>query len=155
MYNNKLLFFVIGLICLVSCTNLQVYEQTETIKSAIWPAEKAYRFEYNSTDTVTIKDMYINFRHTGLYNYNNIYFFVTTIAPSGNSIKDTVEFTIADVKGKWAGSGIGDMYDLRLSFKKKIHFGQIGKYVLNIQHGMRDTKLKEVTDIGFRIQDSK
>jgi len=154
-HNNRVLFFIVGLMCFVSCGNLHVYEQTETIKNASWPSDKAFRFEYNSTDSLAVKDMFINFRHTGLYNYNNIYFFVTTIAPSGTSIKDTVEFTIADTKGKWAGSGIGDIYDLRLSFKKKVRFGQLGKYVFNIQHGMRDMKLKEVTDVGFRIQDSQ
>ena len=68
---------------------------------------------------------------------------------------DTVEFTIADNKGKWIGSGIGDIHDVRLVYRRNVRFGQTGNYVFYIQHGMRETEIKEITDVGIRIEDSK
>jgi gliding motility-associated lipoprotein GldH len=138
-----------------SCINLNVYEKNEAIKGISWPSDKIFRFEYLSQDTLTSKNVDINLRHNELYKYNNIYLFITTIAPDGKNVRDTVEFTLADVNGKWAGSGIGNIFDLRLVFKQNIRFGQLGKYIFYIQHGMREKELKDLTDIGIRIEDVK
>lgn len=139
----------------VTCVNLNVFEKNQAVENASWPAKKIFRYEYSSSDTLNPKDFFINFRHTGLYKYNNIFMFVTTIAPNGQSLVDTVEFTIADNKGKWIGSGIGDIHDVRLVYRRNVRFGQTGNYVFYIQHGMRETELKEITDVGIRIEDSK
>jgi gliding motility-associated lipoprotein GldH len=139
----------------VACVNLNVFEKNEAINKALWQNDKIFRFEYLSRDTVISKNVDINLRHSDLYKYNNLYLFVTTIAPDGKTLKDTVEFTLADTKGKWVGSGIGNIYDLRLIYRHNIRFGQLGKYIFYIQHGMRETSLKDITDVGIRIEDAK
>jgi gliding motility-associated lipoprotein GldH len=138
-----------------ACVNINVFEKNQVVEGASWPSGKIFRFEYSSSDTLNPKDIFINLRHTGLYKYNNIFMFVTTIAPNSQSQKDTIEFTIADNKGKWIGSGIGDIHDVRLVYRRNIRFGQTGNYVFYIQHGMRETELKEITDVGIRIEESK
>ena len=150
--NRVLLLFPL---IFAACVNLNVFEKNQAVENASWPIHKIYRFEYSSTDTINTKDFFINLRHTGLYKYSNIFMFVTTIAPNGQNIKDTVEFTIADNKGKWIGSGIGDIHDIRLVYRRRIRFGQTGNYIFYIQHGMREEELKEITDVGIRIEDSK
>lgn len=132
-----------------------MFEKNQTVENASWPDSKILRYEYTSSDTLNPKDFFINLRHTGLYKYNNIFLFVTTIAPNGQSLKDTVEFTIADNKGKWIGSGIGDIHDIRLAYRRNVRFGQTGNYVFYIQHGMRETELKDITDVGIRIESAK
>jgi gliding motility-associated lipoprotein GldH len=148
-----------GLLCfsliIFACGDLNLFEENQTIHKSSWASNQVLRFEYNVTDTIAPKNIYINFRHTGLYKYNNVYLFVTTTAPNGKSIKDTADFTIADPKGKWMGSGIGDVFDIRLAYKHNIRFAQQGKYVFLIQHGMRDENLQEITDVGIRIENSK
>lgn len=152
---NKISKLLIFAILATECINIDSYEKIETIDNASWPSNKIYRFEYISQDSLKSKDVFISLRHTGLYKYNNIFLFITTIAPNGRSIKDTAEFTLADVHGKWAGNGIGDVYDIKLAFKRNVKFFQSGRYVFYIQHGMRDLKLHEVTDIGININSSK
>lgn len=147
---SGVMFFLV-----VACVNLNVYEKNQVINSALWPNDKIFRFEYISHDTLSSKNVDINLRHNDFYKYNNIYLFVTTIAPDGKSIKDTIEFTLADAKGKWVGSGVGNIYDLRLIYRQNISFGQIGKYIFYIQHGMREKELKDITDVGIRIEDAK
>jgi len=143
------------LITATACVNLNVYEKYEAIPGTKWPNNKIFRFEYLSTDTVSSKNVEINLRHNDFYKYNNIYLFVTTIAPDGKNLKDTVEFTLANAEGKWVGSGVGNIYDLRMFYKHNIRFGQEGKYIFYIQHGMRETILKDITDIGIRIENAK
>jgi gliding motility-associated lipoprotein GldH len=138
-----------------ACVNLNVYEKNEAIIGAKWPNNKIFRFEYISNDTLSTKNVEINLRHNDFYKYSNIYLFVTTIAPDGKSLKDTVEFTLANAEGKWAGSGIGNVYDLRMFYRHNIRFGQEGKYIFYIQHGMRETELDDITDIGIRIENAK
>jgi gliding motility-associated lipoprotein GldH len=149
---NNLLVFILLLI--VSCSNLEDFSEKTTIKGASWPIKDKCRFEYNVNDTVASKDIFINLRHTGMYKYSNIYFFVTTLAPNGKSLTDTVEFTLADKRGKWAGSGIGDLYDVELAYKRNVRFGQQGRYILYIQHGMRDQQLEDITDVGISIRNT-
>jgi len=152
--NNKWLWLVL-LFFAQACVNLNVYEKTEVVQGASWPKNKIFRFEYLSNDTITPKNVNIDLRHNDLYPYNNIYLFVTTIAPDGKRLTDTVEFTLADNKGKWTGSGIGNICDLSLIFRENVRFGQLGKYVFYIQHGMRESTLKNITDVGIRIENAK
>ncbi len=154
MVSKNLIKFASLLLLIVSCVNINVFEKNLAIDNAAWPSEKIYRFEYLSNDTVSSKNVYINMRHNSLYKYNNIFLFVTTIAPNGKNFKDTVEFTIADNKGKWLGAGLGDIHDLRLTYKQNIRFAQQGKYVFYIQQGMREKILENITDIGLRIDNA-
>lgn len=147
---NSMLIFLI-----TSCININLHEQNISIDHSAWPFDKILRYEYYSGDTLAPKEFSVNLRHTGLYKYNNIYLFITTIAPNGKSIKDTVEYTLVSDKGKWIGSGIGDIHDIRLAYKHKIRFAQQGKYIFYIQHGMRDNVLHGIIDVGIRIEDTK
>jgi gliding motility-associated lipoprotein GldH len=151
---NACLLFAISLL-VYTCVNINMYEQNIAIDHSSWPAGKILRYEYNSADTITTKALSIGLRHTGLYQYSNIYLFITTIAPNGKSIKDTVDYTLVNDQGKWIGSGIGDICDLRLAYKHKARFGQQGKYIFYIQHGMRENILNGIIDIGIRIEDAK
>lgn len=150
-WNGSIIAFI--MLFTFACGPFDEYTQNIAVNNASWPIDKSLRFEYLSQDTLAEKDFFINLRHTGLYKYNNIYFFITILAPNGENIKDTVEFTLANPEGKWAGKGIGDLYDVRLAYKHNIRFGQLGKYTFIIQHGMRDLKLEEITDVGISIKD--
>jgi gliding motility-associated lipoprotein GldH len=151
---NKTLIGISFILTLFACGNMSVYEKNEAIDNSTWSSKNIIRFEYYANDTASEKNIQINLRHTGLYKYNNIFLFITTVGPDGKSIVDTSEFTIANTSGKWLGSGIGDMYDLRLLFKQNVRFSQNGKYLILIQHGMRDINLKEIADVGISIEDS-
>jgi len=129
--------------------------ENQDIPDARWDMGKPIRFEYLCKDTLHYKDILFTIRHTGQYPYSNLFLFVTTLAPNGKTQKDTVEFMLANARGKWFGSGIGDVYSLQLIFKRNIRFGQTGRYIIYIQHGMREKQLNGITDLGILIRNSE
>jgi gliding motility-associated lipoprotein GldH len=155
-YNNRILLLwllITGIT--VSCKPSVDFAENMDIPGANWEAEKPIRFEFLSNDTVNFKDILFNLRHTGQYPYSNLFLFVTTLAPNGNTQKDTVEFLLADNRGRWFGSGIGDVHSLQLVFKRNIRFGQTGRYIFYVQHGMREKVLNGITDLGLLIKNSE
>jgi gliding motility-associated lipoprotein GldH len=91
-------------------------------------------------------------RNTSLYPMSNLYLFITTIAPSGHSIRDTVEVILADEKGKWLGSGLGDIWDLQQLYKENVRFAQQGRYIFEYEQAMRTEKLPFILDVGLRVE---
>ncbi len=143
------------IISICSCIDRNQFAENRTITNEKWGSGQIIRFEYENNDTLQVKNVFINLRHSNQYPYSNIYFFVTTLAPNGMSIRDTVEYMLADNNGKWLGSGIGNLHSIQLAYKRNVRFGQQGKYIFYIQHGMRETILEGVTDIGLLIENAK
>jgi len=153
--NKAIILFVIFSFSFIRCEYKTVYEKNIRIPNGVWQNKNAVRLWYDAEDTLAVKDISINLRHTGLYKYSNIYLFLTTQAPNGKQQRDTLEFTLANIQGKWFGRGLGDMYDIRMIYRKKVKFSQAGRYFFIIEQAMRDEKLEQITDIGLRIAPAK
>ncbi len=84
------------------------------------------------------------------------------VFPHGKTIKDTLEYKMAEPSGKLLGSGLTDIKENKLWYKgynTPFVFKESGDYTINIQHAMREngkvngvTELEGITDIGFRIE---
>jgi gliding motility-associated lipoprotein GldH len=151
MRTRWLLFFSICFI-INGCDPGRVYEKNIKIPDGIWKADEPVRFEVTVEDTVSAHNLYINVRNTSLYPMSNLYLFVTTTAPSGHGVKDTVEITLADEKGKWLGSGLGDIWDLQQPYKQNVRFAQRGKYTFVFEQAMRTEHLPFIIDVGLRVE---
>ena len=103
-------------------------------------------------DTTGLFDFYLTLRHNSKYKYSNIYFFVSTTFPDGQFSRDTVEFILADRRGKWYGKGIGSIKDLKILLKKGVSFPIPGNYVFEFEQAMREENLEGITDIGILIE---
>lgn len=140
---------------IVSCNPEKLYDSYQPIPNAKWDYNNVLQFEVAVTDTLQAYDIYLNMRHLSNYPLSNLYLFVTTKAPSGESVRDTVEFILANDKGKWLGNGLGDILDYQRIYKRNVRFGQKGMYTFMLQQAMRYDELPNVTDAGLRIQKSK
>lgn len=156
---NKPVPIVIAFVMLLSiswgCKPSADMAENQDIPHARWDMNKPLRFEYQCNDTLNYKDILFTIRHTGQYPFSNLFLFITTMAPNGSTQKDTVEFMLANARGKWFGSGIGDVYSLQLIFRRNIRFGQKGRYIFYIHHGMREKELNGITDLGILIKNSE
>jgi len=152
--NHKLtaLIFLSLLILPFSCDPSRVYEENIKIPEGVWTQDNPVSFEVAISDTITPYNLYINVRNSGMYPMQNLYMFITTTAPSGHSVKDTVQIMLADNKGKWLGKGLGDIWDLQRPYKKNVRFAQTGKYLFEIEQAMRMEKLPFILDVGLRIE---
>ncbi|MFC2112546.1 gliding motility lipoprotein GldH [Bacteroidota bacterium] len=140
------------ILALASCDSNRVYEKNIKIPDGIWYRDNIVQFELQIEDTISSHNLYVNVRNTSFYPMSNLYLFITTKAPSGHSVRDTVELVLADDKGKWLGSGLGDIWDLQQLYKQNVRFAQRGKYSFNFEQAMRTEKLPFVLDVGLRVE---
>jgi gliding motility-associated lipoprotein GldH len=142
-------------ILLISCDPNRVFEKNIRIPDGIWDRNNPVRFEVVVEDTITPHNLYINVRNTGMYPVSNLYLFVTTIAPSGHKIKDTVQVILADERGKWLGKGLGDIWDNQKLYKEQVRFAQKGEYIFEYEQAMRLEKLPFILDVGLRVEKAR
>jgi gliding motility-associated lipoprotein GldH len=151
---NKYVFLIILLFVwqLYACDKSLIYTDSSVFPDEVWALDNVPVYKPAVTDTVNSYNIFFNIRTGTSYPFRNIWLFVTTTSPSGKSITDTLQYMLADEKGKWYGKGFGDVRELNLPFKTSKYFPEAGTYIFNIRHGMRIENLKGVYDIGLRIE---
>jgi gliding motility-associated lipoprotein GldH len=151
---NRYSFIIIltFLMLLSSCKSNIVYTDSLAMPEKKWGLMNITNFKFPVTDTIKSNNIFFTIRTGSSYPFRNIYIFVTTIAPDGKSLTDTLQYNLADEKGKWYGKGFGDIHELNLPYKSNVYFPIKGTYQFKIQHGMRIEDLKGVYDFGVRIE---
>ena len=152
---NKYLFRFAALFIIVSCGGNITYTGSHSMNDRIWRLADIKSFDVQITDTTDLNDIFFTIRTGSDYPFRNIFLFVSTYAPDGSNLTDTLEYQLADEKGNWYGKGFGDVRELKLPYKSNIYFPVKGEYKFNIQHGMRIEDLKGVYDICLRIEKIK
>ena len=137
---------------LFSCDSNQVYEKNVEITDFKWGINDTIEFNVPIYDTLSPHNIYFNVRNTSKYPMQNLYVFIHTQSPSGMILKDTLEFYLADDRGRWTGSGWGDIYDNQFLYKKNVRFPVSGTYTFKYTQGMRTETLRYISDVGLRIE---
>ena len=143
--------FIIVLL-LTSCDQSRLYEENFEIPGHMWNKNNSVEFSPIIEDTLSAQNIYVNIRNSGNYAFSNLFLFVTTMSPNRQWIKDTIEIQLANSKGKWLGSGIGDLFFSRKLYKFYVRFPMKGVYKFSVQQGMRVDDLKGIHDVGIRIE---
>jgi gliding motility-associated lipoprotein GldH len=151
---NKFSFILILtiLILLPSCNSNVVYTNSMAMAEETWKLMDIPVFKIPITDTINSNNVFFTIRNGSSFPFRNIFLFVTTTSPDGKKITDTLQYNLADEKGKWYGKGFGDIHELNLPYKSNVYFPLKGTYLFKIQHGMRVENLKGVYDFGLRIE---
>jgi gliding motility-associated lipoprotein GldH len=153
MKKNNLVFAIIAIaFVVVSCDRNKVYEEYTEIKDYNWQSKDAVRFEFEIDDTASLHNVYINVRHANMYQFNNLWLFVKSSAPNGQTNVDTVECVLADNSGKWLGDGMGDIWDIQIPWRMGVRFPVKGKYIVEYKQGMRVDVLPGIMDVGLRVE---
>jgi gliding motility-associated lipoprotein GldH len=120
-----------------------------------WKLMDIATFKVPIKDTLNSNNVIFTIRNGSAFPFRNIFLFVTTTSPDGKKITDTLQYNLADEKGKWYGKGFGEIHELNLHYKSNVYFPLKGIYEFKIQHGMRVEDLKGVYDFGLRIEKIK
>ena len=150
--NYSFILLLTSLLLTLSCKSDIVFTGFITIPDKIWKLSEKPTFEVPVTDTLSPNNIWLMIRTGSAYPFRNIYLFVTTVTPEGKSLTDTLQYNLADEKGKWYGKGVGDIHELNLPYKSNVFFPLKGTYLFKIQHGMRIEDLKGIYDIGLRVE---
>ena len=149
---TRYLFLLFVAALFSSCDKQVVFEKNISIPEYNWDMNNILRLETEISDTVSPHNIYINVRNGSGYEYSNLFLFMTTITPKGLVARDTLELTLADDRGKWTGSGSGDVWDNRILFRKNFKFPEAGMWRFELQQAMRINPLPQVMDAGMRIE---
>jgi gliding motility-associated lipoprotein GldH len=154
--SSKAIFFLaFSIIFLSSCGDFPLASSSIEIDSDGWNSMDPISFEWDVVDLDLRYNAFIDIRHNADYPYSNLYLFLDFTFPNGKQRKDTLACILADQRGRWYGSGIGDIIDHRVSFRENLEFPINGKYRLKVAHGMRQDLLPGITDLGFRLEKSR
>lgn len=155
--NIILVVLVFSFIC-VSCDSKRVYDEYKSVPNK-WNKDSIISFKINPPDSLNQYNLFVNLRNTNDYKYNNLFLIVEMVFPHGKTIKDTLEYKMADPTGKLLGTGLTNIKENKLWYKESIIFNEAGDYKVNIQQAMRENgkvngvvDLEGITDIGFRIE---
>lgn len=158
MFRNSIILFVFIFFVMVSCDSNRVYDVYKPVPNQ-WHKDSIISFEINPPDSLNAYNLFVNLRNTHQYKYNNLFLIVEMAFPHGKTVKDTLEYKMADPTGKLLGTGLTDVKENKLWYKEQVVFNEAGNYKVNIQHAMRENgkvngvvNLEGITDIGFRIE---
>lgn len=153
MRNNLVVIW--GIVCLwlfTACDSTRIFEDNQAIENSIWNAKKPIVFGVDITDTITTCNFYLNIRHAESYPFSNLYIFLNTKFPNGQLARDTVELMLQNQDGKWAGSGLGDIWDHQIRFKQNLRFPMKGHYEFSVIQAMQMENLPAIMEVGMRIE---
>lgn len=143
---------------MVGCDSNRIYDEYKSVPKA-WNKDSIISFKINPPDSLNRYNLFVNLRNTNEYKYNNLFLIVEMVFPHGKTLKDTLEYKMADPTGKLLGTGFTDIKENKLWYKENIIFNESGSYKVDIQHAMRENgkvngvvDLEGITDVGFRIE---
>lgn len=145
------LYFIFLL--LTACSDNAIFDNNTNLPTKEWDRKNIVTFKVPVTDTIHPYKIFINIRNNGNYSRSNLYLFISVISPKGDEIKDTVNCILADEKGKWYGkSNLGDLYFNKFLYKPNVRFPHAGIYTFKLEQAMRTEIMKNIEDVGLRIE---
>ncbi|HLP05442.1 MAG TPA: gliding motility lipoprotein GldH [Paludibacter sp.] len=139
----------------VSCTGNEVFFHYRPVDVGGWNKDSLCVFDIPVNDTASAYDMYVNVRNRSEYPYQNLWLFMQEMLPDSTIRTDSIELYLADQRGKWLGAGVGAVKEMPVLYRRNFHFHQKGTYHYRIGHGMRDSLLKGVNDIGMKVEKAR
>lgn len=149
-----LTFFTVALL-LCSCNHwdeLRVFEKNIPVPGYEWSYDFKPSYAVQITDTAALYNIYVTFRHTAAYPFSNIWLLITTEYPGEKPVTSRVELPLADVGGKWLGSGMDGIFDHRIPIQRHAKFNKKGIYHFSFEQNMRENPLPHVMSVGLRIE---
>ncbi len=158
----KIGFVCIAAILFFACDTHRKYDSYKSFDSLSWKKDTIVSFQFEIQDTLSKNKLFINIRNTNEYEYNNLFLITELQYPNGFRVIDTLEYEMTDKEGNWLGEGFTDVKESKLFFKDDFIFPVSGTYQVHMQQAMRKRdeidgiqNLIGISDIGFRIEDSK
>jgi len=153
---KHLFLAVFGAWAMVSCGPAPILDELTTFEEHRWHMDSVVQVQWEPQDSGIPVFMSLYVRHLTDYPYNNLFLFRTVNTVEGVAYSDTVDVQLADELGRWNGSGMSNLKTIMVPVgKSAVRFKKGERYTLRIQHGMRDTVLYGIQDIGVRFLEAE
>ncbi len=154
-FYKQVFIFFIGIFTITACSSDSVFVGSVSPVNNNWHKDSSFVFNARIDNIKIPYQINLGISNYNTYPYSNIWFFVKTIAPDGNSLTDTIEYFLCNKKGQWYGEKHGDIWTLNYIYKEKVGFAQKGEYTFEIRHGMRNEQLEGFRQLDFKIKKKK
>ena len=148
------IFFIVLLTSLLSCSEPPFYEKSYSFQHKVWKHGEEARFVVDIDDIELEYDFKIIVRTTLDYQFNNLWVFMNTKAPNGETGREPYEIKITNPDGSWIGTKTGSIVETPLSFRRR-KLPSKGSYTFSIEQGISEATVDEVLDLVFVVEESK
>ena len=152
---RSIFFLVPCALCLSTCTTVDLYEKTVSLPGHEWKSTNKPEFNFTITDTTVLYQVFFVIRHSEKYNYNNIWVNYYYQPPNDTLHKEAREFQLATNEKGWLATGMDDIYEHRIKLAPDAGKRKAGNYKFVLENIMREDPLKEVLNVGVRIEKVK
>ncbi|WP_262247736.1 gliding motility lipoprotein GldH [Parapedobacter soli] len=135
-----------------SCTDTAVLDKNMAIADNTWYYDNQPELIAHITDNTRPYNIYLNLRHTPDYRYSNIFVLIHRSGPAMADTTARIELPLAEPDGRWLGRSTGSMYAYQQLIDENVRFPDTGQYYFIIEQNMRENPLREITDVGIRIE---
>ncbi len=145
-------------LCVVSCSNIDLYEKTVAIPGHSWKSSFKPSFTFRIKDTTSAYQLFLTLRHNDKYNYNNIWLNISVQPPGTNAAKTfQASKPLGTNDNGWLGTGMDDIYDhrnllLQEMAENGVSLRRAGDYTFTIEQIMREDPLNNVMNVGLRLE---
>jgi gliding motility-associated lipoprotein GldH len=138
---------------LAACTDKNaVIDQNTEIVNNNWDYTNKVKYTVKVDDAALSYNLYFNLRVTADYKYSNMFVLIHQTGPDKKTSVTRFEFKLASKDGEWLGDGSGNIYSYQIPFRTNYKFPATGFYTFQIEQNMRDNPLREVSDVGLRVE---
>lgn len=150
--NNRLaLVLIIGMgLFLASCSHNDVYNEFHSFPQAVWKRNNPAVFDVEIKDLSAEYSVLLEIRNSNEYSFQNLWLYVDVLSPTGTIVKDSFNVELADVYGKWHGTGLS-LYSHSHPYRTNYHFPDTGTYRFRVIQGMRQAVIPGISDIGLTV----
>ncbi len=159
--NKRNLFKFVALstiLAFTACTATDFFNEYKSLSDG-WKKSEPAVFSFESLDTLSKHNAYINIRTKSDYPYSNLFLIVKMFPPEGTATVDTLQYQMAKADGTMLGTGFTDVKEHKLFWRKDIVFKKQGVYKIEVAHAIRkvnevkgDVVLNGITEIGLQVQ---
>lgn len=150
--------FAVIVLFLLACNDNRVYEKNVDFDSRDWIVNDKPEFEFEIQDTLQTYNLYCNVRNSLEYPFARI-FITYYLQDSAGAVLDKKlvrQLLFDDKTGEPQGdSGLGDIYDHRISLKANHRFPYAGKYKVAFEQFMRTDTLSGILAVGLRVETNR
>jgi len=147
-------FLLVIILLFFGCDANRIMDENIDLDQGVWVIDQKPNFVFEVTDTNERYNVYFNLRNAIDYKYHNLYFSYYLFSEDGKEIASDLKevFLFHPQTGKPLGSGLGDIFEHRVSLLESLQFDKPGHYKLIVEQYMRTDSLYGVFSIGARVE---
>jgi len=151
---KHVLYLMTLLFLFASCDETAYYQKSFGFKNNMWSQDVKPKFEVEFQDTIKLYDFVLTLRTTTDYKYSNLWIFLNSTPPVGESVREPYEIKTTFPDGSWIGKETGTIVEHQLVFKRR-RLPFKGKYKFTVEQAITEKTVDEVLDISLRVEEVK